>query len=197
MIMRNSIPQFQEPFEDCVCPYVRKKMNEKHKNVMGYPCNLFLKEVCKDILKSIIKREVKIIALISFFVGFIMYFFNSLCLECVKEFYFSVLPSLLGFSITIYTVLFGINDTIRNRLQQKASDGKIPIEVLHSTFILGIIIQGVALILGMFVDIIAHLLSKSITGSICCFILTFIILWTLNTVFHLYSFRTFTYNNQK
>ena len=189
--MAKNNSQSSKTFKDCVCPYVRNKINEVHKDAIGHPCEVPLSKVCKDIIHNLVKKEVKIIFFVSIIIGLIMAFCNSLCLECIRELFNSVLPSLLGFSITVYAILFGINDTVRNKLQQKASDGKIPIEVLHSTFVLGIIIQGFTLIIYILSYTKTQFICPQIAGGLSCFMLSFIILWTINTVLHLYTLRTF------
>ena len=188
--MEKNNNQSSKTSKDCVCPYVRK-INEVHKDGRGHTCEVTLYEVFKDIIQNLVKKEVKVISWVSIIIGLIMTFDNSLCLECIRELFNSVLPSLLGFSITVYAILFGINDTVRDKLLQKASDGKIPIEVLHATFVFGIIIQGFILIIYILLYTKIQFIFPKIAGGLSCFMLSFIILWTINTVLHLYTLRTF------
>lgn len=193
--------QSSTPPENCLCPYVRNKMNERHKEVKGYSRKVSYKIILNDIIKNIDKCKLVVFGLISFLIGLLMsmasHFIDPFCLECIREFYYSVLPSLLGFSITVYTILFGFNDTVRNRLQQKATDKKIPFEVLHSTFAFGVIVQGVILILGMLSFTLLQFIPKVIIGCISWILLTFIVLWTIHTVLYLFSLRTFENNDNK
>lgn len=181
--------------ENCVCPYVRNNMNGEHKEVEGCTYKVSLWDVCKDIVKYFNWIKALIILGISIIIGAIISY--SLCFECLREFYYSVLPSLLGFSITVYAILFGINDTVRNRLQQEASDEKKPFNVLHATFAFGIIIQGIILIVGMLSYTLIKFISKTIVGCIGWILLSFIVLWTIHTVLYLFSLRTFEKNNNK
>lgn len=127
----------------------------------------------------------------------VSHFISPFCLECIREFYYSVLPNLLGFSITVYAILFGLNDIVRKNLQQEATDKKIPFEVLHATFAFGIIIQAVILILGILSFTLIQFIPKVIVGFISWILLSFIILWTIHTVLYLYSLRTFENNDNK
>ena len=158
--------------------------------------NVKLKIIWSDIWKNIDRKNELRNAFIfssvfSLLVTLLSWLYGSVCLECIREFYNSVLPSLLGFSITVYTVLFNLNDSIIDRLKKKADDGRFPYEVLHATFLFGILIQGVVLILGIFANSIVRCLPKELVAFICWFALIFIIVWTINMVLHLYALRTF------
>ena len=183
--------QSSKTFKDCVCPYVRNKINEVHEDTKECPREASLCKVCKDIKQNLPQKEKWIIIIVSMIIGFIMSFSNSFCLECIRELFNAVLPSLLGFSITVYAILFGINDTVQNRLLQKASDEKIPFEVLHATFVFGILIQGFTLILYTLLYTTIQFISPKIVGGVSCSLLSLIILWAINTVLHLYALRTF------
>lgn len=192
--------QTTNTIDDCVCPFVRNKMNEEHKEVEGSPHKVSYKIILNDIIKNINKCKLAVFIIISLVIGIISmvsHFISPFCLECIREFYYSVLPNLLGFSITVYAILFGLNDIVRKNLQQEATDKKIPFEVLHATFAFGIIIQAVILILGILSFTLIQFIPKVIVGFISWILLSFIILWTIHTVLYLYSLRTFENNDNK
>lgn len=154
-----------------------------------------LKDVLCDIWKHLEKKKLSWTLLLSFVFSLLVttlsWFVDSICLECIREFYNSVSPSLLGFSITIYAVLFSLDDNITNRLKEEATDKRIPYEVLHATFLFGIIVQGGILMFGLLTNAIVNCLPKEFVAFIYWFVLTFIIVWIIHTSLHLYSLRTF------
>ncbi len=119
--------------------------------------------------------------------GLLTWYANSettFCGFCLRDTIYSIIPSLLGFSIAAYTILLSFENKVYYRLSLRCSkDKKRPIRVLYATFVLGMIIEGIALLLGVF--------SNNVMVVINTFVLIFSIIWTVNMVIHLFCVSTF------
>ena len=147
--------------------------------------------IIDDLGKHINGKEVLATTIISVVCVLLLFFSNNLEMDEVKCLLSSILPSLLGFTIAVYTILFGFNETICKRLKKEALDGKVPFEVLHASFVFGLVIQGFSLIVGLLADVMPKCMNTNLAISICWFLLFFSIVWTINMVLHLYALRTF------
>ena len=109
---------------------------------------------------------------------------TTFCDFCLRDTIYSIIPSLLGFSIAAYTILLSLENKVYYRLSLRCpKDKKRPIKVLYATFVLGMIIEGIALLLGVF--------SNNTMVVINTFVLIFSIIWTVNMVIHLFCVSTF------
>lgn len=153
---------------------------------MGYVRNESICKVINDLKKHVSFKEVAYITVLSLF---LLLFLNEFSLIKVRGLLNSIVPNLLGFSIASYTVLFGINANICI----KADDGEEPFEVLHASFVFGLMIEILALIL----DIMLKCVYNPVVNFTLSFILFFSIIWTLNMILHLYALRTFIRNPKK
>lgn len=101
------------------------------------------------------------------------------------------MPNLMGFSLTMYVVLFGVEGFIIERLKIKADDNKIPYEVIHSTLIGGFIFQFLTLFVAFILDVTCLAIDVCWLKIPICFMLIFSLIWLVNMAFHLYSLRTY------
>lgn len=158
-------------------------MKQNNKKIFVVVKSIF--QVLWDILRYLgISNWVKILLIIG-----LLYLSNSASVFSpivVMDLIKAVIPSLLGFSITAYTVLFALPSPIQKRLQYKVK-GKKPFEVLHASFVFGLIIQCLTLIFAFVSEIWMYIGLR----NICCSGLLFSILWTINIALHLYSTRTY------
>lgn len=105
----------------------------------------------------------------------------------------NIFPNLLGFVITGFTILYGLQGVILERLTHKANDGETPFHVISAYFSLTCV--------SMLLTLILAILFKNITiNNPCCEKLCFFItlclmeisfLSTINIIFHLFALRTF------
>lgn len=137
----------------------------------------------KDIYIHTEKGPFWLITVISGLLTVVMYFVP--CCKC--NFMLSAITSLFGFTITAYTIMFALSERIQNRLQEKANDKKVPAELMHSTFIMGLLFQALTLISGCVIPA----LKIHWAISILHFLFFFSVLWSIHTALHLYSLRTF------
>lgn len=160
------------------------QIDENPKIVKGNICtvidDLGLYVECKDFLAVSIMS-----------IAFVLLQFFSNNLDSIEGLWTSILPSLLGITIAVYTILFSLDDSICRKLNNIASDEKNPYEVLHATFVFGLIVQCFSLIWGLLMEVIEICIGKTATKSLCWFLLFFSIIWTINMVLHLYTLRTF------
>lgn len=147
--------------------------------------------IIDDLGENIKGKEVLCSAIISGICALLLFFSEDLCMSKICGLLCSFMPNLLGFTIAAYTILFSLNENVCKRLKVVAPDGKIPFEVLHASFVFGLIIQGVSLLLGLLGNVILKCMNHDFAISICWFLLFFSITWVVNMVLYLYSLRTF------
>lgn len=141
--------------------------------------------ILDDLAKGIEWCEVSFVAFFSFVLSFWVYSINVFSLETLQRIIYDLVPNLIGFSLTIYVVLFSLGKFITERLEGT------PFEVLHATFVGGILIQILTLFVIFILDIAECDKSIYWVNVSICFLLSFSLIWLVNMLFHLYSLRTF------
>ena len=172
--------QVKEDFRERLAKSLKSKRNQKEKtSIVG------LATIVYDIITNIKWKEVSVVFIVDVIIMSFMYVLNA---EIKTKEILNVSISLLGFQLTAYAILFSLGG-INKRLLMKATDGCRPFEVIHATFVFGIIINITLLGLAML-----QVKTSCPDNSICLFLVIFSLLWTVNTVFHLYATRTFLGN---
>lgn len=161
--------------------------------IMGFVKNEDICKIIDDLGLYVRLKEVIIVTALSLPFVLLLLFSGSLCIDEIKELLLTIIPSLLGFSIAAYTILFGLSD----KLHIKSLSGEKVFEVVQASFIFGLITQGIALIIGLTAEVMSKCMDWAIATFICYFSLFFSIIWILNMVLHLYSLRTFIGNNNQ
>ena len=92
--------------------------------------NVGLCRVLGDLIKGLKCCEVISVASLSLVLSLLVYCTNKFSLEELKSVVYTLLPNLIGFSLTIYVVLFGLSSLIIERLKEKSDDRKIPFEII-------------------------------------------------------------------
>lgn len=159
--------------------------------------NVGLCHVLGDLVKGFKCCEVISVAFLSLVLSISVYCTNNFSLEELKCVIYTLLPNLIGFSLTIYVVLFGISSLIIERLKEKSDDNKIPFEVLHATFMGGFLFQILTLFITFILDITKCDISICWINVSICFLLSFSLIWLINMILHLYSLRTFMIIDKK
>ena len=103
-----------------------------------------------------------------------------------------VIPNLLGFVITGFTILYGLQGIILERITQNANDGNTPFHVISACFSLTCVAMLLTLILAIiFKNITIH---NTCCEKLCFFITLFLteisFLSTINIIYHLFALRT-------
>jgi len=157
--------------------------------------NVGLCRVLGDLIKGLKCCEVISVASLSLVLSLLVYCTNKFSLEELKSVVYTLLPNLIGFSLTIYVVLFGLSSLIIERLKEKSDDRKIPFEVLHATFVGGFLSQFLTLFITFILDMSKCNVSICWVNVSICFLLSFSLIWLINMIFHLYSLRTYVKTN--
>ena len=168
--------QVKEDFRERLAKSLKSKRNQKEKtSIVG------LATIVYDVITNIKWKEVSAV----FIVDVIIMSLMDIRAEIETKEILNVSISLLGFQLTAYAILFSLGG-INRRLLMKATDNRRPFEVMHATFVFGIIINITLLGLALL-----QVEASCLYNTIRLFLVIFSLLWTVNAVFHLYATRTF------
>ena len=105
-----------------------------------------------------------------------------------------VVPDLLGFVMSGYAILYGVQGIILKRLNEKADDGMHPFHVISASFALTCLSLLVTLIMSLLPSFVSFSNLHCDCGSLYFFITLFSAIVStfslFNTILHLFSMRT-------
>lgn len=105
-----------------------------------------------------------------------------------------IVPDLLGFVMSGYTILYGFQGIILKRLNEKANDGNHPFHVISASFALTCISLLATLIMSLFPSFVIFPYQHCGCGNLYFFITVFFavvsVVSLFNTILHLFSMRT-------
>lgn len=111
---------------------------------------------------------------------------------CLYTHLIQVVPTLLGFVMTGFTILYGVQGIVLQRLSQKADDGQRPFYVISAYFSLATLSLFITLVCSLIFKL--KIISDIGCESLCLFITmifsTISVTSITNTVLHLFSMRT-------
>lgn len=111
---------------------------------------------------------------------------------CLCKHLIEIIPNLLGFMMTGFTILYGVQGIVLKRIEQKADDGNNPFHVISASFSLSILSLFITLVLSVIFKLVLN--SNPCCESLCLFVTIVLSIMsvtsTINTIFHLFSMRT-------
>ena len=164
--------------ECCYCTMKKKIENDSHKSNVK---DVSVVRIFIDLITNINICEAIFFIFIASVLTWMSNEMDIFCSSCIKGAIYSIIPSLLGFSIAAYTIIIGLGDKIHYKLTKGGKERSI--EVMYATFILGVIIHSFTLLMAV--------LGKCFPIDVCVFFFIFSIVWSINMTIHLYCLRTF------
>lgn len=175
--------------EECPC---RKKDSENKSQENSEIKKVSIRFVIKDLFHNLPCIEFLLCVVFCFILFFTSLFANNYSIENYDI--SAMISPLLGFSIAALTIIFSLTDSTKNKLRRKIEwNGKeeVPYDALCAIFTINALLCGFVLLLYYFKVNCSFAPWLSLIVNAVLEILTFFcIIWTMNSILHLFAVRT-------